>query len=97
VFRVHTKGASFVNEQSGSGMTDRLRCFEILKESFPHGPDRDRVIEARNRALETMAKKFFARVSEKKAVTSKGNTKKLAAFCMRHPFLMSRAALKALS
>ena len=91
-FRVHPGGASAVNQEVGTGLYDRLRCFEYLIERL-NGDDRSAAIEARNRAIETMIGKFFRRIGSGKKASAKGSHA-LLWFCLRHPMLIGRSILK---
>lgn len=90
-FRVHAKGASAMNQESGQGLFDRLRCFELLIATLP--PE-DGVIakKARQKALSKMVTKFRNRVGSGKKVSSQGSGE-LKKFCMRHPLLIMRAII----
>ena len=57
-FRVHAAAASAQNEASGAGIYDRLHCFERLITMLPKGELRVEAIQARNRSMESMARKF---------------------------------------
>jgi glycosyltransferase involved in cell wall biosynthesis len=92
-FRVHPGGASAVNQQSGQGLFDRLRCFERLIAVLDR-EDRTAAIQARNRALEKMAQKFFGRLNKGSRISTKGSGV-LRSFCIKHPILTTRIALKA--
>lgn len=95
-FRVHPSAASAVNQESGQGIYDRLDCFEALIRNL-RGEDRTLAITARNRALQTMIAKFFARIRSGKNVPGKGSGG-LRSFALRHPLLvfssLCRYALK---
>ncbi|OGJ66406.1 hypothetical protein A3A67_02275 [Candidatus Peribacteria bacterium RIFCSPLOWO2_01_FULL_51_18] len=91
-FRVHADGTSALNHRSGQGLFDRLRCFENLTSSL-NGQDRALTIQARNKALETMAAKFFKKFGSGSHFVAKGSGF-LRLFCLKHPFLMTRIALK---
>jgi len=93
-FRVHPGGASARNERSGAGIYDRLECFERLIRSLPPGPLRTSAVATRNRALTTMARKYFARRREGKSVKSSAK-RFMIGFALRHPILVGRAALHA--
>lgn len=91
-FRVHAKGASAVNQESGQGLFDRLRCFELLIETL--APiDKPIAIEARGKALKTMVTKFRNRVGSGKKVSAQGSGE-LKKFCLRHPFLILKAIVQ---
>lgn len=91
-FRVHAKGASAVNQESGQGLFDRLRCFELLIDTL--SPlDKPIAIEARGKALKTMVTKFRNRVGSGKKVSSQGSGE-LRKFCMRHPLLILKAVVQ---
>ncbi len=95
-FRVHSKGASAQNQESGAGIYDRLECFERLLKWLPAFSElRSSTKKARNSALVTMARKFLKRRKEGKntPVASSGKFKK---FALRHPVLIGSALLKAL-
>jgi len=91
-FRVHARGASAVNQESGQGLFDRLRCFEILIATL--SPlDKTIAIEARGKALKTMVTKFRNRVGSGKKVSSQGSGE-LKKFCIRHPLLIFKAIVQ---
>ena len=92
VFRVHPEGASAVNQEMGSGLFDRLRCFERLISAL-QGDDRKACIRARNRAVSHMVEKFFSRVKSGKKASPKGSSM-LVRFCIRHPVLIGKSVLK---
>jgi Glycosyl transferase family 2 len=92
-FRVHSGGASAQNFESGAGMQDRLRCFQLIIEALPAGKDRQTAVAARNRALDTMVAKYFARAKSGKSMAVKGNGA-LKKFCLLHPLLMLRAIMR---
>jgi glycosyltransferase involved in cell wall biosynthesis len=90
-FRVHIKGASAVNQESGQGLFDRLRCFEILIATLAPN-DKPTAIRARSKALKTMVTKFRNRVGSGKKVSAQGSGE-LKKFCMHHPFLILKAII----
>lgn len=93
-FRVHPAAASARNAASGAGIYDRFTCFEQLIASLPPGTMKKEAVAARNRALSTMAWKFFDRIKNRKAVTAKGGGGGvLKKFCLKHPFLTLRAVV----
>ncbi len=91
-FRVHGGGTSAVNQEAGYGLSDRLRCFQILLQGL-RGEDRRLALQSRDRAVQKMIAKFFTRVGGGGAVsgTSRNN---LIAYCLRHPLLMTRCFLQ---
>jgi GT2 family glycosyltransferase len=89
-FRVHRKGASAQNQESGAGIYDRLECFETLIAALPQGTLKKEAVEARNRALVIMAQKFFKRRQEGKKTPIKGGGK-FKTFALQHPLLIARA------
>ncbi len=91
-FRVHSGGASAQNFESGAGMQDRLRCFQLIITALP-AKDRQIAVAARNRALDTMVTKYFARAKSGKSMAVKGNGA-LKKFCLMHPLLMLRAVMR---
>lgn len=93
-FRVHAGGASAMNQESGRGLFDRLRCFEILLRSIGN-EDKKVVREARSKALATMATKFRKRLGSGKKVSSQGSGE-LKKFVLRHPILTLGAVLRSL-
>ena len=60
-FRVHSSGASAINEQSGSGRADRLKMFRILIRSLPHGELRTLAKRTMRREFLRMVQKFLSR------------------------------------
>jgi glycosyltransferase involved in cell wall biosynthesis len=96
-FRVHPAGASAVHDQEGSGLTDRLRIYQILLKTLP----RESTLYAETkaslaRAFSAMVKRFFRRRAEGKSVAMRGGSRKtLLTFAMRHPFLILGALVKA--
>lgn len=95
-FRVHGGGASAQNDASGSGVADRLRAFERLIARLPHGDLRREATHARNRALDDMAMRYLERRrSGKNTIGVRGGA--VRTFALRHPFLLLRAFLRALS
>lgn len=88
-FRVHAKGASAMNQETGSGLFDRLRCFDLLIGELS-GSDRRLAVEARSRALKKMIGKFFKRVGTGKKVSGQGSGE-LKKFCLRHPLTVCKA------
>lgn len=95
-FRVHAAGASAQNEQSGAGIYDRLRCFERLIALLPASDLKKEAVAARNRALESMAKKFIARMKSGKKIPGGKGSGSLKSLVLRHPILSARALLKAI-
>lgn len=91
-FRVHVKGASAVNQETGQGLFDRLRCFELLIDTLSR-EDRQIAVTARGKALKTMVTKFRRRVGSGKKVSSQGSGE-LKKFCMRHPILILKAVVQ---
>ncbi len=88
-FRVHESGASAMNQESGRGLHDRLRCFEILIQTLP--PHEASVaLKARERALTSMMTRFRSRVTSGKKVSAESSTE-LKKFCLRHPLLILKA------
>ncbi|HLD71130.1 MAG TPA: glycosyltransferase family 2 protein [Candidatus Peribacteraceae bacterium] len=94
-FRVHAAGASAQNEQSGAGIYDRLRCFERLIALLPASDLKKEAVAARNRALETMAKKFVARMKSGKKIPGGKGAGSLKSLVLRHPILSAQALFKA--
>jgi glycosyltransferase involved in cell wall biosynthesis len=95
-FRVHPSAASNVNQITGQGMFDRLRCFEGLISRL-QGEERSVAIKARNHALITMVGKFLKR---QKAGAETGMKKKnskdrawIIRFCLRHPLLIIKTII----
>lgn len=91
-FRVHGGGTSAVNQEAGHGLSDRLRCFDILLKDL-RGEDRRLALRSRDRAVQKMIAKFFARVGGG-GVVSGTSRKNLIVYCLRHPLLMTRCFLK---
>jgi glycosyltransferase involved in cell wall biosynthesis len=91
-FRVHSSGASAQNQETGQGLFDRLRCFEMLIDAL-NGSMKKLAKTSRNNALQTMIAKFFRRVETKKSISKKGGSG-LLAFCICHPFLIAHALLR---
>ena len=95
-FRVHPAAASARNAASGAGIYDRFTCFEQLIASLPKGTMKKEAVAARNRALSSMAWKFFDRLKNRRAVGGKGGGGGvLKKFCLKHPLLTARAVLRA--
>lgn len=96
-FRVHPAAASTRNTESGAGIYDRLQCFQQLIASLPPGPMKKEAVAARNRALNTMARKFFERIKKKQAISTAGKGGAVfKKFCLKHPLATSRAILTAM-
>lgn len=93
-FRVHGEGASFINNTTGTGLYDRLRCFELLI-SRCSGDMRRLAIASRNRSVEDMTKKFLMRLKRKQGVSAGGSGQVLR-FAMQHPLLIIRSLIKVL-
>lgn len=91
-FRVHVKGASAVNQETGQGLFDRLRCFELLIATLSR-EDRPIAVLARGKALKAMVTKFRRRVGSGKKVSAQGSGE-LKKFCMRHPILILKAIVQ---
>ncbi len=88
-FRVHPDGASAQNERTGQGMFDRFRCFQGLKRSLK-GTERRAVVRARDESLEQMIEKFFARLTQRKAMgggSKRGGVKTHGLTFMDYPVL----------
>ena len=92
-FRVHQAGASAQNQETGSGIFDRFRCFQELIQNLPEGELKREAITARTRALDTMVQKFFNRVRSGKHVNTFGSGA-LLSFIVRHPFLFVSALMR---
>lgn len=92
VFRVHRKAASFVNDEQGLGLLDRLRCFTALKTNAPCHLH-PMIEDARNVALKGMVQKFFDRIAHKKNIHTKGSGM-FPCFCLRHPILMGKTVMR---
>lgn len=91
-FRVHPSGASAVNQESGQGIADRLRCLElIIARTF--GDKRKQAILARKKAVENMVAKYFRRRDGNKSVGSSDKSY-IRGFCFRHPILVIHAIVK---
>ena len=93
-FRVHAAGASAQNEASGAGIFDRLQCFEMLISKL-EGDLKTAAIDARSRALVTMAKKYLKRKEEGKGIGG-ANKGKILRFCLRHPLLVGTSLVRAM-
>ena len=93
-FRVHAAGASAMNQESGRGLFDRLRCFEILLRTMDE-EGRKAVREARSTALSTMVTKFRKRLGSGKKVSAQGSGE-LKRFVLQHPLLTLEAVLRSL-
>ncbi len=91
-FRIHSGAASARNAEGGHGLFDRLRCFEIVI-ALLSGKDRSNAIAARNRSIDTMVAKYFARVQSGAYVTGKGSGR-LKQFCLRHPLIIGKSVCK---
>jgi glycosyltransferase involved in cell wall biosynthesis len=91
-FRVHGEAASAKNNESGTGLYDRLTVFEELIKSLS-GPLKNTAIQSRNRSIQDMIEKFFNRVSHGKGTSKKGSGQ-VFRFVLMHPFLVASAALK---
>ncbi len=91
-FRVHAKGASAVNQESGQGLFDRLRCFELLMPALS-ASERMIALKARRQALTTMVTKFRRRVGSGKKIQAHGSGA-LQRFCLRHPLLILEAVIR---
>lgn len=91
-FRVHSKGASAVNHESGQGLFDRLRCFELLIPKLSP-TERTIALKARSQALQTMITKFRRRVGSGKKIQTQGSGA-LKRFCLRHPLLIVQAVIR---
>ncbi len=91
-FRVHPNGASAMNQESGQGIADRLRCLElIIGRTF--GDKRSQAIAARKKAVEAMVAKYFRRRDGNKNVGA-GDKSYIRGFCFRHPVLVIHAIVK---
>lgn len=93
-FRVHAAGASAQNQESGRGLFDRLRCFDILLHTMDE-EGKKVVREARSTALATMVTKFRRRLGSGKKVSAQGSGE-LKKFVLRHPLLTLGAVLRSL-
>ncbi len=93
-FRVHGQAASFQNNDSGTGLYDRLEVFESLIRLL-RGPLRRAAIESRNRSVQDMVKKFLIRVKNKKKVATKGSGQAFT-FALRHPFVVGMGIVRVL-
>lgn len=91
-FRVHPAGASAVNQETGQGLFDRLRCFGLLMNELG-GEERAAVVRARRKALRGMIGKFFGRVGSGKKVSAQGSGE-LRHFCLHHPIDVLRAFIE---
>lgn len=96
VFRVHPKGASAQNQTSGIGIYDRLRCFEKLIAHLPKGELRNATMDARQRALAIMIRKFFRRIGSGHRIPARG-AGSVRRLMMRHPWALLRATMRALT
>lgn len=94
-FRVHGEAASARNEESGVGIYDRLRCFEHLIALLPEGELKNLAVESRNRALTKMARKYFERRKEGRAMGN-GKGGMMKQFAKKHPLLMAQTVVRAL-
>lgn len=93
-FRVHGEAASFVNNEKGQGLYDRLTCYQMLIDQL-HGDMKKLAIKSRKQAVEDMAKKFFMRVKRKQGVSKQGSSQ-VFGFVLRHPLMVSIAVVKVL-
>ncbi len=94
-FRVHGDAASFRNNESGQGLYDRLKCYEMLI-SRVSGNLKRVAKESRKRAVQSMAEKFLNRVENKKGISSQGSGQ-VFNFALRHPLMVGTAGVKVLS
>lgn len=88
-FRVHAAAASARNDESGLGLFDRLRCFDVLLNGLPRGPVRRRAQRSFQLQIADMAQRFFARAKSGKKVSGGGSTA-LVGICMKHPVLVMK-------
>jgi len=85
-FRIHPSGTSAINERDGHGLSDRLRCIELLLGRL-HGDHRKIAVVARSKAVKKMVGNFCRRVGAGKKMSSRDKGW-LRTFCLRHPFLI---------
>ncbi len=91
-FRIHADAASFLNNDSGQGLYDRLTCYERLIESL-HGDMKDLAIRSRNRSVQDMIKKFLVRVKKGKAASRHGSSRVIK-FVLKHPYIVAKGFVK---
>ena len=94
-FRVHPKGASAQNQREGKGLFDRLRCIERVINKL-HGDEKRRGERAFGKILEEMIRKFLGRRKSGKQISYQGGGS-LKTIALRHPILLTKALLRALS
>ncbi len=94
-FRVHGDSASARNQREGVGLYDRLRCLERLRPLLPSDLRRN-LDSGLTDSLAGMIRKFFHRTKEGKNVSAQGGSSVIR-FAFRHPFLLFRAGMRALT
>ena len=95
-FRVHAEGTSARNRRAGVGIFDRLRCIEGAMRRLPSPADRRAARKALVGILEEMCRKFLRRAKGKESLSTQGGSH-LRTFAVRHPLLLTRAMLRALT
>ena len=93
-FRVHGEAASFVNNEKGQGLYDRLTCYQMLIDQLS-GDMKKLALRSRKQSVEDMAYKFLYRVEKRKGVSTQGSNQVLK-FALRHPLIVCLGGMKAL-
>lgn len=89
IFRVHGNSASMRNDREGKGLSERLRCFDIILKSS-EGEMKEAVAQAITGQMSMFWKKFRRRVRTGRQVPS-GETWLVLVFFLRHPRLLLRS------
>ncbi len=90
-FRVHAKAASSVHHHAGTGLADRLRCFETLLQALPN--ERSWIRRDMRLALSDMVRKWKERKANGGG-TGGIDKRWLFFFTFKHPLLCSMAWLQ---
>ena len=95
-FRVHSTSASAQNHKRGTALFDRFKTLDDLITKMPRGSQRKTALKAQIKQFEMMAEKY--RTKRNRGDTIKYNgIGCIKGFCMRHPIVTLRAAVKTLS
>ncbi|MFH1670760.1 MAG: glycosyltransferase [Patescibacteria group bacterium] len=94
-FRIHPTAASVQNRERGKALFDRFKTLNDLIKIMPRGSERKAARKAQVKQFEMMADKYRSKRDRGDTIKFNG-AGCIKGFCMRHPIVTLRAAIKTL-